>query len=89
IDVKNDGIYATRFGKRVSELYIDPVSAVIVRDALTSKATSITDLSLLHLINHTPDMTPKLRPYTRELDEVAVFMEEHQEELLVEMPEEW
>jgi helicase len=89
IDVSGENINATRFGKRVSELYIDPVSAVLIRNALRRKPAYLTDLSLLHMIAHTPDMAPKLRPYTHELDEVAVFMENHKEEFLVDMPDEW
>jgi len=41
------------------------------------------------LITHTPDMTPKLRPYAREFDELTVFTEEHKEEILVDVPDEW
>ena len=89
IDVAGDDIFATKFGKRVSELYIDPVSAVIIRDALKYRPAYLTELSLLHMIAHTPDMAPKLRPYTQEIDQVAVFMEEHKEELLVDVPDEW
>ncbi len=89
IDVAGDDIFATKFGKRVSELYIDPVSAVIIRNALRLKPAYLTDLSLLHMIAHTPDMAPKLRPYTQEIDQVAIFMEEHKEELLVDVPDEW
>ena len=89
IDVSGENVYATRFGKRVSELYIDPVSGVIIRNALSRKPMYLTELSLLHTIAHTPDMTPKLRPYTRELDEIAVFMEDHKEEFLVDIPDEW
>ena len=89
IDVVGEEIFATKFGKRVSELYIDPVSAVIIRDALRLKPAYLTDLSLLHMIAHTPDMAPKLRPYTRELDGIAVFMEEHKQEFLVDVPDEW
>jgi len=89
VDVSRENIFATKFGKRVSELYIDPVSAVIIRDALRRKTTNLTDLSLLHMIAHTPDMGPALRPYARELDEVAVFMEEHKTEFLVDVPSEW
>jgi helicase len=89
IEVSGENIYATRFGKRVSELYIDPVSGVILRDALWRKPAYLTDLSILHVIAHTPDMSPKLRPYTRELDELSVFVDEHKEEFLVDMPEEW
>ena len=89
IDVAGDDIFATKFGKRVSELYIDPVSAVIIRNALRYKPAYLTELSLLHMIAHTPDMAPKLRPYTQEIDRIAVFMEEHKEELLVDVLEEW
>jgi helicase len=89
IDVSDENIYATKFGKRISELYIDPVSAVIIRDAFKFKPTHLTDLSLLHLISRTPDMAPKLRPYTQELDKIAVLMEEHKEELLVDVSDEW
>ncbi len=89
INVAGDDILATEFGKRVSELYIDPVSAVIIRNALRSEPAYLTDLSLLHLIAHTPDMSPKLRPYTQELDKIGVFMEEHREEFLADITEEW
>ncbi|MCW3993159.1 MAG: DEAD/DEAH box helicase [Candidatus Bathyarchaeota archaeon] len=89
IDVAGDDIFATKFGKRVSELYIDPVSAVIIRNALRLKPAYLTDLSLLHMIAHTPDMAPKLRPYTQEIDQVAIFMEEHKEEFLMDIPDEW
>jgi len=89
IDVSGANIYATRFGKRVSELYIDPVSAVVIRDALRQKPSVLTDFSLLHMVCHTPDMRPMLRPYTSELDKVAVYLEEHKEEFMVPIPNEW
>jgi helicase len=89
VEVDGENILATKFGKRVSELYVDPVSAVIIRDAFRQKPAYLTDLSLLHMISHTPDMGPILRPFTRELDEIAVFMEEHKEELLIDVPNEW
>jgi helicase len=89
IDVTGEDIYATRFGRRVSELYIDPVSAVIIRDALKNKPAYLTDLSLLHMIAHTPDMGPILRPYSQEADEIGVFMEQHKIEFLVNAPDEW
>ena len=89
IDVSGTNIYATQFGKRVSELYIDPVSAVIIRDALRQKPQILTDLSLLHMIAHTPDMRPLFRPSSSEIDKVAVYMEEHREEFLTPVPNEW
>jgi len=89
IEVSGENVYATRFGRRVSELYIDPVSAVIIRDALLSRAPRLTDTSFLHMIAHTPDMFPKLRPYSREIDNLALFVDEHQEEFMFEVPDEW
>ncbi len=89
IEVSGENVYATRFGRRVSELYIDPVSAVIIRDALLSRAPTLTDISFLHMIAHTPDMFPKLRPYSREIDNLALFVDEHREEFMFEMPDEW
>jgi helicase len=89
IDVAVENINATDFGKRVSELYIDPESAVIIRNALRQKPAYLTDLSLLHMIAHAPDMGPIMRPYSQESDPIAVFMEEHRDELLVDVPEEW
>jgi helicase len=89
LDLSGENIYATKLGKRVSELYIDPASAVVIRDALRHRLAYLTDLSLLHLIAHTPDMGPIMRPYSHELDEMAVLMEEHKDEFLVEVPNEW
>ena len=89
IEVFGENINATKLGKRVSELYIDPVSAVIIRDALKGKPEFLTDVSLLHMIAHTPDMGPVLRPYSSEMDQVALFMEEHRQEFLIAPPEEW
>ena len=89
IEVGGENIYATRFGRRVSELYIDPVSGVMIRDALLNRAPRLTDISFLHMIAHTPDMFPKLRPYSREIDELALFVDEHRDEFMFDVPDEW
>jgi helicase len=89
IEVPGDEINATKLGKRVSELYIDPASAVIIRESLERKPVCLTELSLLHMIAHTPDMGPVLRPYSQEIDETAMFMEEHKAEFLADLPNEW
>jgi len=88
ISVDGKEIFATKFGRRVSELYIDPVSAVFIRDALYARAPVLTDISFLHMIAHTPDMYPKLRPYSGEIDELALFMDQHKDEFMFEPPSE-
>lgn len=89
ITVDRQDIFATKFGKRISELYIDPLSAVIIREALLKKPDYLTDFSLLHMISHTPDMGPIMRPYAREIDVLSLQMEQHREELLIDPPNEW
>jgi helicase len=82
-------IRATRFGRRVSELYVDPASAVIIRDSLKREPACLTELSLLQMIAHTPDMGPAFRPYSQEIDELAAYVEEHKAEFLTDMPNDW
>ncbi len=49
------GLAATRFGRRVSELYIDPVTGVVLRDALLPREAK-SAFALFHMISRTPDM---------------------------------
>ena len=87
--VDKQNLCATKFGKRISELYIDPVSAVTIRDAFKQKPVRLTELSMLHLITHTPDMGPVMRPYGEEIEIIAVQVEQHREELFIPPPNEW
>lgn len=87
--VDKGNLLATKLGKRTSELYIDPVSAVTIRDALKQPPERLTELSVLHLITHTPDMGPVMRPYGEEISKIAVEVERHREELFIPPPNEW
>jgi helicase len=87
IEAEGDKVVATRFGRRVSELYIDPLTGVTIRDALANRAQMLTDVSFLHMIARTPDMVPRLRPYSREFDELQFFAEDHKEEFMFNLPE--
>jgi len=89
IDVVGEKILATKFGRRISELYIDPVSGVIIRDALRQKPSFLSDVSFLHMVAHTPDMFPRTHPYSSEFDELAVFVENHREAFFFDVPDEW
>jgi helicase len=77
---------ASRFGKRVSELYIDPMSAVILRNGLYNRAKKMTDFSLLHLISRTPDLAPRPRPRGSELDKLGVMAESQSDEIMGYVP---
>lgn len=87
--LRRDGdlIEATDLGKRVARLYIDPLSAVVLRNALTSDAGRPTDFSLLHAVSHTPDVPP-LYVRGKDTDLVTQRMYEHEVDLLIPIPEE-
>ncbi|MCW4049563.1 MAG: DEAD/DEAH box helicase, partial [Candidatus Bathyarchaeota archaeon] len=83
IEYEGRYLQATSFGRRISELYIDPYSAVIIRDGLSNYESTHSDFSLLHLICSTSDMRPKLRPRSKDFDLVDNYKKEHNEEFLV------
>jgi helicase len=87
VESVDEELRATRFGRRVSELYIDPVSAVILRNGLYTRAKHVTDVSFLHLISRTPDIAPKLYPRRGEDEMLDLFAREHQDEFMCEIPE--
>jgi helicase len=85
IRVSEDSIEATDFGKRVSRLYIDPVSAVRMKQALEAAETKmdfITPISYLHTIAGTPDM---FQLYLRSGDYkwLEPILQEREQELLI------
>jgi len=88
IEEKGNYLYATDFGRRVSELYIDPITAVIIRDGLKAGSFDVSDFTWLHLISHTPDMQPMLRPRRQDLDKIETYIEDHQTELAINREEE-
>jgi len=87
LQYREDYLYATEFGRRVSELYIDPLTAVILRDGFRRGALDVTDFTWLHLICHTPDMRPILRPRRGDSDIVETYYETHLEEFATSVPD--
>ncbi len=76
--------FATDFGKRVSMLYIDPVTGVLFRDAVRRAEPGKTYVvGLLQLIARSPDFEPKFPLRSKDYDGAIAFMAEHSGELLV------
>ena len=73
---------ATILGRRVSQLYIDPKSAVIIRRGL-EKVREIKPISILHLLCSTPDM-PKTYLGRGEERKYLAILEDIEEDLLVD-----
>lgn len=87
VEFEGEELKATKFGRRVSELYIDPVSAVVLRNGLYTRSKHVTDVSFLHLISRTPDIAPKLYPRRGEDEMLDLFAKEHKDEFMCEVPE--
>lgn len=79
IVVEGDSLRATRLGRRVSELYIDPLSAVILLRGLKRLKKEAT-LKYLHLICKVPEV-PKLHVKRGERERLASFVLESDEVL--------
>ena len=87
IAYQGDRYQATDFGRRTSELYIDPLTAVVMRDGLKKGSLDVTDFTWLHLICHTPDMRPTLRPGRKDMEMVETYFEEHRDEIAIHVSE--
>ncbi len=81
----SENLKATLFGRMVSDLYIDPQSAVILRDALT-KYSPGKSFGVLHAACSTPDMSLL---YLRQSDSewIEEFLDEKKKEMIVEPPD--
>lgn len=87
--LEDDGgrrLRATRLGKRVAELYIDPKSAEILLRGMSIRRSGLPALSYLALVCHTPDM-PKLYVRGKEAEALKSFLESNSDLLLSDMPE--
>ena len=75
---------ATDFGKRVAFLYIDPMSAIIMRRGIIiAKKDSKHTLGLLHLISQTPDMSPKYSARAKDTAEVDDVLQTRKDEFMI------
>ncbi len=82
---EGEALSATGFGRRVSDLYIDPLSAVGLRDALKAHAPG-KQFGLVHAACSVPDM-PLLYLRRSDYEWVEEFLDEVKGNLLVGPPE--
>lgn len=83
--LEEDGLVATSFGRRVSDLYIDPLSAVIIRDALRRYEPG-KQFGLVQAICSVPDM-PILYLRQSDYEWIELYLDEIRDQLLIEPPE--
>ncbi len=83
VEPRGDLFYATDFGKKVSMLYIDPVTGVQFREAIRKmQPGKIYTAGLLHVVSSSPDFEPKFPLRSKDYDQASVFMEEHSSEFV-------
>lgn len=85
LDMENDVISATLVGKRVAELYIDPLTAHHLIESMKKKEKA-KSVAVLHMICHTGELRPLLKVRNKDLDEVNAKLVEVSDELLEEEP---
>jgi helicase len=83
---RGDELRATRFGELTSELYLDPLSAIVLRQALERAPLGVGPFPLLAAVAATPDLPALFLRRGEEADLLARYTDEV-EELLVR-PEE-
>jgi helicase len=87
IEGKKQGRFkATLFGKRTSSLYVDPLSAVILKTGLEQSCGRVASpLGLLHIVCSTPDVRSL---YLRKSDTwVEELLEHYRSDLLLDVPD--
>jgi helicase len=87
--IKNDDekINATLMGKRVAELYIDPLTAYFFITCLRNASDKkIKDISFLHMICHTLEIRPLLRVGVKEQEKIEEELVKYHNLLLEKEP---
>ena len=84
---KEEAIRATIMGKRVAELYIDPLTAYFFITCLRSGSNKkINEFSFLQMVSHTLEMMPLLRVGVKEQDKIQEELMKYYELLFEKEP---
>ncbi len=83
---KNQYYKATLIGKRVAQLYIDPLTAnYLIKHVKVDRSKN--EISFLQLVSHTLELRPLLKVRNKDLDEVNNFLLKHNYYILENEPE--
>jgi len=85
--LENESYRATMIGKRVAELYIDPLTAYFILTCLRNASSrKVKAFSFLQVISHTLEMRPLLRVRTKEYDKLQEALLKESDFFLEEEP---
>jgi len=82
----NARLSTTLLGRRVSELYIDPLTAHKLIEGVKKNSGSLKSFALLQLISYTEEMRPLLTVKVREYDDIQDALMKQSDKLLTEEP---
>ncbi len=85
-EILNESVSATILGKRVSELYIDPLTANFIIECLKKVNRNTDEFAFLQMISHTIEMRPLLRARLKEIEEIEEKLAEFNGKLLEKEP---
>ena len=90
IKTKNDKLDATRLGKRVSELYLDPLTANHFVECINNiEKVKVKDISFLQAICNSTEMHPLLNVSLSETSEIVDYIIKNENYFLQKIPDEW
>ena len=82
-EISDEKLRATKLGRRVSELYLDPLTANFMITCLRrATGKTLQAFSLLQMVCHTIEMRPLLRLRVKEFDDIQEKLVEHSSELI-------
>lgn len=86
-----DEVEATKVGRRVSELYIDPDSAHLMLESLkkADEKDKVKPVSYLFMLSRTTEMKPRPRVKDDEWNDIEQALLDAEQYLLESIPEEW
>ncbi len=88
--IDSDGMIlkATRIGNRVSQLYIDPLTAHIYLDAIGLQKER-TDFSFIQLVSNSMELRPLVSVKNSELEDLERIILNRHNQILLDIPEEY
>ena len=89
-EILEESYEATPLGERVSQLYIDPLTANKIITALekaTEKKQTLTAFNILQLFANTIELKPLLRVKTKDYDDIEETYIKKQDALITELPD--
>ena len=87
ISTRSEGYVATKLGKRVSELYIDPLTAHHFIEAI--QRYQATDFGILQMISSSRELSPQLKVRKKDFDIILNELSLREHKLMSNVPKEW